>query len=363
MNIKVGTLFSGIGSVEWALKKENISHEIIFACDNGEVTVDDIDYEQELQKIRTMSLDEMKSHEKSIYSHSRRTNFVKRSYLQNYELKNDNFHYDIRLLDGFKYKDLDLLVGGSPCQSFSIMGEQMGLDDTRGTLFYEYARLVTEIKPKVFIYENVQGLLRHDKGKTWKVISKVFDDLGYTYKYKVLNSKDFGVPQNRSRIFVVGFLNEEFGKKFEFPNEVKLDRKMQDLLIENIAFGNFHDGDIKLVGGIVESKHYLSDKVLKHVMSTGTKNYYSKPETDLEIARPLLATMHKMHRAGVDNYVTIDGRVRRLTPRECLRLMGFDDTFVQVVSDTQMYRQAGNSIVVNIFAYLLNNIIETGVFK
>ncbi|MBA7533744.1 hypothetical protein ES705_25988 [subsurface metagenome] len=106
----------------------------------------------------------------------------------------------------------------------------------------------------------------------------------------------------------------------------------------------------------VADKYYLSEKVKKYVTSSGTKNFYSKPETDLDIARPLLSTMHKMHRAGVDNYITKGERIRKLTPRECLRLMGFDDRFNIVVSDTQMYRQSGNSIAVNILIYLLEAI-------
>lgn len=103
-------------------------------------------------------------------------------------------------------------------------------------------------------------------------------------------------------------------------------------------------------------KYFLSEKVRKYVLSTGTKNFYSKPKTDLEVARPLLTTMHKMHRAGVDNYVTTDGRLRKLTPRECFRLMGFSDTFIIPVSDTSAYQQAGNSIVVDVLINILNKI-------
>ena len=138
---------------------------------------------------------------------------------------------------------------------------------------------------------------------------------------------------------------------------------MQDFLETNVKFGGFKSihSNIKLIQekGEIDKKHYLSEKVLAHVMSTGTKGYYIKPEIDLSIARPLLSTMHKMHRAGVDNYVTCNGKVRRLTPRECLRLMGYDDTFKQVVSDTQMYKQAGNSIVVDVLICLMESIIKS----
>ena len=137
---------------------------------------------------------------------------------------------------------------------------------------------------------------------------------------------------------------------------------MQDFLIENCDEGHFSYDNYHKFPGTVDVKYFLSDKVIKHVMSVGTKNYVIKPETDLKIARPLLATMHKMHRAGVDNYVTVNNRLRRLTPRECLRLMGFGDEFKQVVSDTQMYHQAGNSIVSDIFIHLFPKIKDTNVF-
>ncbi len=118
---------------------------------------------------------------------------------------------------------------------------------------------------------------------------------------------------------------------------------------------NWH-GDFVSEGGARSSleKYFLSDKVAKYVTSSGTKNFYSKPKTDLKVARPILSTMHKMHRAGVDNYITRGKRIRKLTPRECMRLMGFNDRFRIVVSDTQMYRQAGNSIVVDVLIHLLN---------
>ena len=137
---------------------------------------------------------------------------------------------------------------------------------------------------------------------------------------------------------------------------------MQDFLETSVKEGCFtsENGELHLKNepGDVEEKYFLSDLVYKHVMSTGTKNYHVEPEIDLKIARPLLATMHKMHRAGVDNYITYKNRVRKLTPRECLRLMGYDDSFKIVVSDTQMYKQAGNSIVVDMMIQLLKQILS-----
>lgn len=330
-------------------------------------------------------------------------NKVRESYLANYPIGDERFHWNVSFLDGTQYRDMvDLFVGGSPCQSFSLVGKQMGLSDTRGTLFYEFARLISEIRPKCFIYENVRALLSNDNGKTWKTVSKVFSDLGYIWHYKVLNAKDYGIPQNRERVFVVGFRNDlQLSGKFEYPQPIELNSTMQDYLLDvvpgkyylpekgvefvldqgnltkrytqingtvqlcqkkNQQF-NWH-GDFVFVDeetaqqlGMPElEKYYLSEKVTQYVLASGTKTFYSRPKTDLPVARPLLTTMHKMHRAGIDNYITRDGRIRKLAPRECLRLMGFSDSFKIVVADTAMYQQAGNAIVVDVLVALLNSI-------
>lgn len=361
--IKLATMFSGIGAIEFALSRLGLKYEIMFASDND--------------------------------------NFVKQSYFANYNI--DNWYDDVHNINGELYKDnIDLLVGGSPCQSFSMVGKRKGLNDTRGTLFYEFARVVKESKPKIFIYENVKGLVNHDKGNTFNTIKATFDELGYKYYYKLLNAKNYGIPQHRERIFVVGFKNCNIN--FEFPEQLELKHTMQDFLEDYIDSKyylkekvvkfvtssknrlkrytqingkialcqkanqqfNWH-GDFIFENQLrqefdefifdvntVEEKYYLSDKLKNYVLSPGTKNFKTKIETDLNIARPILQTIHKMHRAGVDNYVTHNkGRIRKLTPRECLRLMGFGDEFKQVVSDTQMYRQAGNSIVVNVLIAIL----------
>jgi DNA (cytosine-5)-methyltransferase 1 len=367
--IKVATLFSGIGAIEHSLKRLNLRHEIIFAGD--------IDKN------------------------------CKASYFSNYDISDENWHEDVTTFNAKKYKNkVDLLVGGSPCQAFSMVGKRLGLEDTRGTLFYEFARIVNECKPKVFIYENVKGLLNHDEGKTWQVVQDVFQELGYKIFSQTLNSKDFGIPQHRERIFVIAFKDKK--ETFDFPKKIELHHSMQDFLedyidskyylkekgikfvtsswnrrkkytqingdialcqkanqqfnwhgdfvFENIPENESFDSFVFNVND-VEEKYYLSSKVKKYVLAGGTKTFKTSKDTDLQIARPLLQSMHKMHRAGVDNYVTHNkGRIRKLTPRECLRLMGFRDNFKIVASDTQMYRQAGNSIVVDVLIALLKQI-------
>ena len=179
-------------------------------------------------------------------------------------------------------------------------------------------------------------------------MQQVFNDSGYVWDMRQLNAKEFEIPQHRERVFVVGVrsdIAEERGIQkediFRGLHKPGLDITMQDLLERD-----------------VDEKYFLSDKVREYVLATGTGNFVSRPKTDLEIARPLLTTMHKMHRAGVDNYVTEKGRLRKLTPRECLRLMGYGDEFNIVVSDTQVYQQAGNSIVVNVLEAIIRRLMD-----
>ncbi|WP_407533325.1 DNA cytosine methyltransferase [Acinetobacter baumannii] len=392
--LKLGTVFSGIGAIEHALERLSIPHDIAFACDNGNIEIDFERDEIEKNLANLSGFKEKKAYVDELYAKKKKKNFVEESYQANYNIPQEHFHYDVRFLDGYLYRnEIDLFVGGSPCQSFSMVGKRGGFEDTRGTLFYEFARLVNEIRPKVFIYENVKGVLSHDGGNTWTIMQNVFSDLGYKWYSQVLNSKNYGIPQNRERLFVVGFLDQT--AEFEFPKPQILTKTMQDFLLENTpekyylgdkgidfvtstknlnkqytqingAIGlcqkanqqfNWHgDFIFEELPNPIDEKYFLSEKLVNYVMATGTKGFYTRPKIDLEIARPLLATMTKMHRAGVDNYVTTQGRIRKLTPRECLRLMGFCDSFKIVVSDTQAYRQAGNSIVVDVLMSIVKQI-------
>ena len=170
--VRLATVFSGIGAIEQALKQMGIEHEIVFACDNGEryLDVDVEDIKKEIKKAKgTEPAEKVVSR---LYDETGKVNNVKKSYFANYKIEEDRWFEDIRFVDGKPFKgQVDLFVGGSPCQSFSTYGHRKGLEDTRGTLFYDYARLVKEIQPKAFIFENVTGLLNHDNGKTWDVIS------------------------------------------------------------------------------------------------------------------------------------------------------------------------------------------------
>ncbi len=370
--LKLGTVFSGIGAIEQALERLSIEHEIEFACDNGDIEID-VNYDEQLKIVKGLSsIKEKRDYAENLYKTlSKRTNFVKEAYEANYKINEDNFFYDVKMLDGEDYKNkIDLFVGGSPCQSFSAIGSRGGFEDARGTLFYDFARLVREIQPKVFIYENVYGVLTHDKGNTWKVMQNIFNKLGYHYKWKILNACDYGIPQSRRRIYVVGFKDKKAYEKFDFPEPIKLQYTLQDFLIENLKEGNLiSDGKgslviTKKIGGVPDEKSFLSDKLKKYVLCPGTKNFYhADAKTDLSIARALLSTQGNTHRASVNNYVTTDGRLRALTPRETYRLMGFPDTYKIVVSKAQALKQSGNSIVVDVLVKIVKQIIESGAWN
>ena len=355
--LKVGTLFSGIGAFEHALDRLSIKHKIVFACD--------ID------------------------------SYVKKSYFENYKIQEDAWYDDVLKLNATKYinENIDIIVGGSPCQSFSFVGKQKGLEDDRGNLIFEFIRVVKECKPKMFIFENVKGLTTHESGKTFEYVLSKFNELDYNISFDILKATDYGIPQSRQRLFLVG-INKNTNITINFPPpKLELTLKMQDLLEDNVntqyylqqkgqEFAvkdinltkkytqingeialcqkknqqfNWH-GDFVFEYRDIPDKYYLSDSVRDYVLKSGTKGFNMKPEIDLQIARPILSSVHKMHRAGVDNYVTKYGKLRKLTPRECLRLMGFSDNFKIAVSDTRMYQQAGNSIVVNVLMELIKNI-------
>ena len=262
---------------------------------------------------------------------------------------------DIRLVKE-EIPEHDILVGGFPCQPFSTLGKLEGFEDeTRGTLFFEIKDIISRHKTKVVVLENVRNLMKHDKGRTFERIIRELEELNYTCFYDVLNSQDYGIPQRRNRVFIVAFLNDYFdciNKPFKFPEPFELTTTTQDLLDKN-----------------VDKKYFLTKKIAETILSSGTKGYNVAPTIDLPICKTFTATMHKMHRAGQDNYVTDnesralfedDNRinVRRLTPNECRKLQGFPSDWNQVVSDSQAYKQFGNAVTVDTVYYIANNLMK-----
>lgn len=275
----------------------------------------------------------------------------------------------------------EILSGGFPCQTFSMMGNQEGFEEERGQMFFRIMDMVNNRHPRYVLLENVKNLMNHDKGNTIAVIRKELEDAGYIVKMDVFNSSDFGLPQKRNRVIV--FARRRHLGCFDFSAELvkasfaQIERDRCSLC--------FYDSTIGLLDKVVDKKYYLSEKIKPTILSNGSAGFKSKSEIDQVVARPLTATMHKMHRACQDNYysdlfIQSEGRdkpsermskdelariaIRRLTPKEAFMLQGFSPNFAANaekagVADGAMYKQAGNAVSVNtIYAvvyYLITN--------
>ena len=380
--MKVGTFFSGIGSPEQALLNLEIQHEIEFACDIDK--------------------------------------YARETYLKNFNCK--KMYNDITALDMKDLSYVDLLVFGFPCQAFSMAGKRGGFEDTRGTLFYDALRYLKEHKPRYFIAENVKGLLSHDSGRTFQTIIDClastintqmtlmpFDNLGYHIHYKVLNTKNYGIPQNRERIFIVG-IRDDSDNNFRFPKEIPLKLKLKDILQDN--FSDKYYLSEKMVAGIFKSNFQERKPMNIHKISKCLKIGGDIPCFEV-ITHSLYPRSSKTNKGGTGHLSKSDGttycldtgnaqaiewvadyrydeglrirkdkispclnssmsineslsaagtlikqnKIRRLTPIECERLQGFPDNHTEGVSDTQRYRQCGNSITVNVMQEIIKNLI------
>ncbi|MBF1078327.1 MAG: DNA cytosine methyltransferase [Solobacterium sp.] len=238
---------------------------------------------------------------------------------------------------------VDVICGGFPCQSFSIAGNRRGFEDTRGTLFFEIARFASILKPRILFLENVKGLLNHDKGRTFETILQTLDELGYNVEWQVLNSKDFGVPQNRERVFIIGHLRGEGGRKV-----LPIDGQIKNVNCVR-QIGNLKIR-IKEATKIGYAEATIGDSVnLSHPNSKTRRGRVGK-----QIANTLLTGEEQ----GV---VMNDFRIRKLTPKECWRLQGFPDwafeRAAKVNSNSQLYKQAGNSVTVNVIEAIARRLV------
>ncbi|GAA7481331.1 DNA (cytosine-5-)-methyltransferase [Helicobacter pylori] len=237
----------------------------------------------------------------------------------------------------------DILIGGFPCQPFSTLGSLQGFEDKRGTLFFTICEIIKKHRPKIVVLENVKNLINHNKGESFKRILFELNELDYQVNYDILNTLDFGIPQQRNRVFIVALRKNSFTNlEFIFPAKIPCKISALDLLDKQ-----------------VELKYFISQKMIKTILGKGTKGYIVEPSIDTPIAKTLTATMHKCHRASQDNYYTDlknwerykdnnYSTIRRLTPNEARKLQGFPSNFKQVVSDTQSYKQFGNAVSVNV---------------
>jgi DNA (cytosine-5)-methyltransferase 1 len=366
--IKVGSDFSGVGAFNQALMRLGIQYEEIFACDMDK--------------------------------------YARQTFIHNY---GEPKYYPTNVYDReIPSESLDIYMTSPPCQAFSMAGKRLGKEDKRGILFFNSLEFIKQNKPRFFIFENVKGLLSDDSGKTFQewvnllggksvnglpVLFADEESVEYHLYWKVLNAKEHGVPQNRERVFLVG-IRDDIDNNFRFPREEHLTKRIEDILEKN-----------------VDSKYYMSEKMIKGFMNHNINHekkgtgFIFKPKKFNEIANCLRANASicatdnviedvlvskevrteeskiKRKLTGTndfrgkeiefrnqnsinaittsltnDHFLKINYKIRRLTPRECFRLMDFPDTFTWPVSDSQAYKQAGNSIVVNVLYKILKQL-------
>lgn len=263
---------------------------------------------------------------------------------------------------------VDVICGGFPCQAFSIAGNRRGFEDTRGTLFFEIARFASILKPRILFLENVKGLLNHDKGRTFETILQTLDELGYNVEWQVLNSKDFGVPQNRERVFIIGHLRGEGGRKvfpigtynkqaIELPGERLTTNTLTARYSKSQSNGSYIiENQPSLVIHVKEAtkKGYAEATIGDSVNLSHPNSKTRRGRVGKRIANTLLTGEEQ----GV---VMNDFRIRKLTPKECWRLQGFPDWAFEraanVNSNSQLYKQAGNSVTVNVIEAIARRLV------
>ena len=328
--ISLATLFSGIGAPEFAAREVFDEVETVFAC--------------EIDK------------------------FARQSYLANHDAPLA-FYENVCDLDAKAYAGkIDILIGGSPCQDFSIAGQRAGEDGERGNLIWQFYRVVSEAHPSVFIYENVKGFLSINGGKSYQRFLDALRGLCYHCHAEILNTKDYGIPQNRERLYIVGVLNADEYHAFSYAPKQALELNLGDMLDRE-----------------VDEKYFLSDKMItclkkkennfqgsfvtkslfdvgNCIMTTAgsrrTDNFIKVVgKLDIKgndiikrvyVADGVAPTIHTAQGGNQEPKILQEPRIRKLTPRECLRLQGFPESFKIVASDTQAYKQAGNAMSVNV---------------
>ena len=306
--------------------------------------------------------------------------FARKSYKAIHDTEGEIELHDITQVTNEEWRKLrgtvDIICGGFPCQAFSIAGKRKGfLDETRGTLFFEIARAAKEIKPPLLFLENVKGLLSHDQGRTFRTILSTLDELGYDAEWQVLNSKDYGVPQNRERVFIIGHLRGACGRPV-FPiggqNGTINQADSNVMVIDDQGRKNKKISPKHIVPTLRAQSHGNDPKVSIKIKE-GTKQGYAEAEAGdcinldfptsktrrgrvgKQVAKTLLAS-------GNQGVVTESLKIRKLTPRECWRLQGFPDWAFdkaqEVNSNSQLYKQAGNSVTVNVIKAIAERLGE-----
>jgi len=256
------------------------------------------------------------------------------------------YHQDIKTLNEKEVEKVDIITAGFPCQAFSIAGYQKGFCDERGNLFFEILRFIDAVEPSVIFLENVKNLKSHDKGNTYKVIKESLEERGYYLKDAILNSCDYGVPQNRERIYIVGFKDKKAYEAFSFPKPIPLKKGIRDLLEEEVDDSFYYN----------KNKYY---ETLKATMTNKDTLYQLRRVYVRENKSNLCPTLTANMGTGGHNVPLVldDKDIRKLTPKECSRFQGYPENFkFPNIAKSHLYKQIGNSVTVNVISAIAKEI-------
>lgn len=285
--------------------------------------------------------------------------YAAETYQQNFKIKPSG---DITKISENEIPKHDILCGGFPCQAFSISGKQKGFEDIRGTLFFDIARIVEKHSPKVLFLENVKNLAKHDEGKTFTTILKTLESLNYTVFTKIFNASNFGLPQNRERVYIVAFHNRINAKKFEFPTPSNQPVCLEDILEDSPKNAKIIDRpDIEIYKNHTQTYSLFGEiQLINKPIQIGKVNKGGQGE---RIYHPLGHSITlSAYGGGVGSKTglyLINGQIRKLSPRECARVQGFPDSFILNKIDSQSYKQFGNSVSVNVLQKIVLQIHKT----
>lgn len=267
---------------------------------------------------------------------------------------------DITKIDEKMIPSHDILCGGFPCQAFSISGKQRGFEDTRGTLFFDISRIISFHKPKVVFLENVKNLAKHDKGKTLNTIVRTLENLGYDVNFKVLNASDYGLPQNRERIFIVCFRKDLNIKNFLYPKPIKGKTSLYDIIEKDSIGKIINRPDIDIYKTYKPEIDIFGDSILPNKpIQIGKVNKGGQGERIYSpYGHSCTLSAYGGGAGAKTGLYLIDGKVRKLSPRECARLQGFPDDFKYARTNGQAYKQFGNSVAINVLKEITKQIIK-----
>jgi DNA (cytosine-5)-methyltransferase 1 len=300
--IKIADFFCGIGGIRLGFELASKKYSCVFSNDIDKNAVKTYELNFQSHKVNTTSISEL----------------------------------DIDIIP-----DFDIFLGGFPCQSFSLAGNKKGFQDERGNLFFSIVKILKEKKPKAFLLENVKNLKTHDKGETYRRIEKELKDIGYTIKSKIMNSSEYGnIPQNRERIYIVGFLEEEKAKLFTFPEKKELTISIEDIIQNDIPKKYYYTDSSVIYPKLLEA--------VTEDISTGQVYQYRRHYIRANKSNVCPTLTANMGCGGHNVPIIKDSfGIRKLTPKECLNLQTFPETYkLPNIADSHTYKQAGNSVTV-----------------